>query len=588
MKDKAWNYIFQISKKYKVYFFVLIFLATLASLFGIFVDFKIKEIIDLISSSESTKNLKILLLLFVFYKFAYSAILFCRRLANIYYKPKVLYDVIKGLYSKLTSNSLYWFDTRFSGDIISKISDFQNNYLMLITDVFSVTKLVVSFVFSIFFLFKVHYLPVVVLLLFSIIYFPILWFLTKKQMNLHEIYTKYRQKTLGLFNDSFSNVFAVKIIGTMDKEFGSNLDSTVKDWMKYEKKIREFDAYVIDVFDTFMSTVLMITQVFLLLYLYQFGQITLGSFVFAIMINSSVHDKLKDFVFMISFEVIPKIVIIRTFLELLDDGYEIKDKKNAKVLSKVKGDIIFENVYFNYDGGADVIHNLNLEIKAGERIGIVGPSGAGKTTIVKCLLRYFDLKSGKIFIDGNDIRDVTQDSLYKNIAIIPQDPMIFHRTILENLQLASECGTFDEVVEICKKVEIHDDILRMENGYNTIVGENGVKLSGGQKQRVAIVRAMLKNAPVVIFDEATSALDSLTEEIIQESLNGVFLESGATMILIAHRLSTLINMDRIIVLNEGRIVGNGNHEDLLKNNDLYRRMFERQAEFECKNHIYKK
>ena len=207
-----------------------------------------------------------------------------------------------------------------------------------------------------------------------------------------------------------------------------------------------------------------------------------------------------------------------------------------------------------------------------------GHQGAGKTTLIKCLLRYFDTNAGVISIDANNIKNVSQESLRAVISVIPQDITMFHRSIKENLRLAKYDASDEEIIMACKKARIHGDILQMPEGYETIVGERGVKLSGGQRQRVAIARAILKNAPILILDEATSSLDTPTERIIQDSINEVLEESKATVIAIAHRLSTLKHMDRIIVLDHGKIVEEGTHNGLIrKKNGFYRRLWEMQA-----------
>ena len=248
----------------------------------------------------------------------------------------------------------------------------------------------------------------------------------------------------------------------------------------------------------------------------------------------------------------------------------------------MRGDVEFDNVNFAYDAKRNaeknILNNFTLSIPSGQKVGIVGTSGAGKTTIIKCLLRYFDVQGGNIKIDGHNISNITQESLRANISVIPQDITMFHRSILENLQLAKHDASFEEIVEACKKAKIHDDILAMSHGYNSIVGERGVKVSGGQRQRIAIARAILKNAPILILDEATSALDTPTEKLIQASLNEVLETSKATVISIAHRLSTLKHMDRIIVVDNGKIVEEGKHDELLSiKSGTYRRLWEMQV-----------
>jgi ATP-binding cassette subfamily B protein len=241
------------------------------------------------------------------------------------------------------------------------------------------------------------------------------------------------------------------------------------------------------------------------------------------------------------------------------------------------GESTSNEVIFKNETGYNIFSGLNLHIKPGQKIGIVGTSGAGKTTLIKCLLRYFDVQQGQITIDGHSILDITQESLWASISLIPQDITMFHRTILENLQIAKYDASFDDIVAACKKARIHDAIMAMTNGYHSVVGERGVKISGGQRQRIAIARAILKNAPILILDEATSALDTPTERMIQESLNEVLAMSQATAIVIAHRLSTLLNMDRILVFNHGQIVEDGTHQELLAKSGLYKTLWDAQV-----------
>lgn len=221
--------------------------------------------------------------------------------------------------------------------------------------------------------------------------------------------------------------------------------------------------------------------------------------------------------------------------------------------------------------------NLDLHIKAGEKVGLIGYSGAGKSSLVNLLLRYFKTTSGEILVDGQDISSVTQDSLRENIAVIPQDTMLFHRTLFENIKYGRGNATEEEVIEASKAAHIHEFIMNLPERYQTYVGERGVKLSGGQRQRISIARAILKNAPILILDEATSSLDSHTEKLIQDSLNFLIESHGKTVIAIAHRLSTLKHMDRVIVMDKGKIIEEGSHNKLLRNHkSLYKKLWELQ------------
>lgn len=262
-------------------------------------------------------------------------------------------------------------------------------------------------------------------------------------------------------------------------------------------------------------------------------------------------------------------------LELVRTPHELQDAPDAKPLIVTKGEISFQNVSFHYNKGQSIFENKNLTISSGQKVGLVGFSGSGKTTFVNLILRFYEVEKGGIFIDGQNIAHVTQESLRNSIAMIPQETGLFHRSLMENIRYGRVDATDDEVMEASRKAHCEEFINRLPQGYQSLVGERGTKLSGGQRQRIAIARAFLKNAPILILDEATSALDSVTEQLIQESLHELI--QGCTTIVIAHRLSTLSQMDRIIVFDEGRIVEDGTHEKLLQAEGHYAKMWRMQA-----------
>jgi ATP-binding cassette subfamily B protein len=277
---------------------------------------------------------------------------------------------------------------------------------------------------------------------------------------------------------------------------------------------------------------------------------------------------------------------VRSFYEALADANEmtdilltkpeITDAPNAKKLKLTSGKIEFKNVDFRYHKNAAVFNKFNLQIRPGERVALIGPSGGGKSTIVKMLFRFHDVTGGEILIDSQDISKATQDSLRDNLALVPQDPILFHRTLMENIRYSKNNATDEEVVAAAKAAHAHEFIIASQNGYNTYVGERGIKLSGGERQRVAIARAILKNAPILVLDEATSSLDSESEHYIQDALKN--LMNGKTVIVIAHRLSTIMQMDRIIVLENGKITEQGKHAELLKVEEgTYQKLWQIQA-----------
>ena len=258
----------------------------------------------------------------------------------------------------------------------------------------------------------------------------------------------------------------------------------------------------------------------------------------------------------------------------------IRDAATARILPRAKGDIRFENVSFHYGKGGGVIENLNLHIRPGERVALVGPSGAGKTTIVNLALRLFDVEKGRVLIDGQDVRAVTQASLRAQFGVVSQEAMLMHRSIHDNIGYGRSGATQAEIEDAARRAAAHDFIAgvadpRGRKGYDAHVGERGVKLSGGQRQRIAIARMMLKDAPILILDEATSALDSEVEAAIQDNLYR--LMEGKTVIAIAHRLSTIAALDRLIVLDRGRIVEEGTHAALIARGGLYSQLWKRQS-----------
>ena len=263
------------------------------------------------------------------------------------------------------------------------------------------------------------------------------------------------------------------------------------------------------------------------------------------------------------------------FVEVMEIKPDIVDKEDAIELGDVKGHIEFKNVSFSYKDGEDtVLENINLDIKPGKTVALVGPSGAGKTTLCHLIPRFYDIDAGQILIDGHDIRNVKLESLRKNIGIVQQDVFLFTGTIKENIAYGDPSKSDEEIIEAAKKASIHDFIMSLPKGYDTFIGEKGVKLSGGQKQRISIARLFLKNPPILILDEATSALDNQTEIIIQKSLEK--LAEGRTALVIAHRLSTIKNADEIIVLTNEGIAERGSHEELLARNGLYSELYRSQ------------
>lgn len=602
MNQDLSSYLCSFVIRYRVYLLSLSLLAVSAALFSVFVNYQIKEIIDGISNNREnltfghalyhSKSAEFMLCMFVLFKVGHHSIFFIGRLFDIKYKPQILITVVEEACVKTMQHSLHWFESHLSGEIAAKVTDLQESIIALISLFYRSLINISSIIIGIVFLFVVNYITALVLISFVALYAPVLFVLLRKQMHLQELYTRARQESIGIINDSISNIFSIKIIGSVMSELRLKLIPSLNRWRNADRVARKYDAYYVDMADTVIVILMGGIQMSVLIYLYQTAQITAGSFAFIAMVTLNIHRELDSLLENMLFSINPKIAIIKSSYKFINSKLDVKDPKNVILIPRVSGDIKFENVTFSYDDierFGDVIYDkesnarrvvfsdFNLHIKAGEHVGIVGASGAGKTTLIKSLLRYFDISKGSIFIDGHNIKDITQEVLRKQIAVIPQDITLFHRSILENLQIAKYEASTEEIYAAAKKARIHNEIKNMPNGYHSIVGERGIKVSGGQRQRIAIARAILKNTPILILDEATSALDTHTETLIQESIHEVLSQRKTTTIVIAHRLSTLRSMDRIIVLQSGSIVQDGSHDQLIDTDGLYRTLWNAQS-----------
>jgi ATP-binding cassette subfamily B protein len=303
------------------------------------------------------------------------------------------------------------------------------------------------------------------------------------------------------------------------------------------------------------------------------GGLTAGDFALIFMLTLAVLDHVWGFTQTL-FGVAEQVGIFNQSLGFISTPHEIVDQDNAIPLNIKTGTIVFSRVQFFYNKTQQLFEDQTLVIQGGEKVGLVGYSGSGKSTFVNLITRTFDIQKGDVLIDNQSVRAVTLKSLRENIAFIPQDPTLFHRTLIDNIRYGKLEASEVEVIEAAKKAHVHEFASVLPEGYHTFVGERGVKLSGGQRQRIAIARAILKDAPILILDEATSALDSVTEALIQDSL-GLAMQNK-TVIVIAHRLSTIKAMDRILVFDKGRVVEEGTHEYLLEKGKIYQNLWQVQ------------
>ena len=380
----------------------------------------------------------------------------------------------------------------------------------------------------------------------------------RRKMNEHD--TDANQKAI----DSLLNFETVKYFGAAEREAG-RFDKAMAGYEAAALKT-SYSLAFLNFGQAVLITIGLVAVMLLAAMGVQAGKLTVGDFVLvnAYMIQITMP---LNFLGTVYREIRQALVDMRQMFDLLDEPAEVKDKPDAPALEITSGHVAFDTVSFSYDPERQILHGVSVDIPAGQTIAIVGPSGSGKSTIGRLLFRFYDVNTGAVRIDGQDLRDVTQQSLHQAIGVVPQDTVLFNDTIYYNIAYGREDATHTEIIKAARDSQIHDFIMSLPDQYDTLVGERGLKLSGGEKQRVGIARTLLKDPPILLLDEATSALDSETEHDIQEALERA--GQGRTVITIAHRLSTVLNADRIVVLENGEVVETGTHNDLLKQKGRY-------------------
>jgi ATP-binding cassette subfamily B protein len=491
---------------------------------------------------------------------------------GMYWTVKVKKHSSDVLFSYALNHSHTYFSNRFAGSLLNKVRNVVGATDSLIHDfLWSYLATIVSLATTIYFIFSVDRLSgVVFVALICTILIVNRLRMKKEQVYSHDV-AAASSRLNGSVVDVFSNIGAVRQFGSRHNEESHTRelsqqwhDAGVKSW-SYSEFTQLLNGIILFVFTTAIF--------YLMVERWKVDEISTSDFVFVLALLSQLTGTL----IFIGRAMTLYARVIGEATEGLEEiivPYEIIDVANARALTVTSGEIVWDKVRFEF-GDNKVFDDFDLTIKPGQRIGLVGHSGAGKTTFVSLLLRQHDVTGGSVEIDGQNIALVTQDSLRSAIAVVPQEPMLFHRTIRDNIAYGKPDATDEEIIAVAKKAQAHEFITQLEQGYDTMVGERGIKLSGGQKQRVAIARAMLKNAPILVLDEATSALDSESEVAIQEALHK--LMEGKTVVAVAHRLSTLREMDRIIVMENGKIIEDGSHDTLKDSGGVYQRLWEHQA-----------
>jgi ATP-binding cassette, subfamily B, bacterial len=391
----------------------------------------------------------------------------------------------------------------------------------------------------------------------------------KAEVKVNEIDTKLS----GYLADTVSNNFNISLFSNLKFE-QKNFEEISEDW-----RTRYTRHWNINILNDGIQSILMIgLEIFIVYFAIKFwkeGTLSIGEFILLQSLLTQIFGNMWSLARSLR-QIGKGYSDAKEMMDILKIPHEVQDVEGAKNLIVSEGKIDIKNLDFAYNKDKIVFDDFSLLIEPGRKIALVSKSGEGKSTLMKLLLRLYNIEEGMIFIDDQDIMNVTLHSLRKSISLVPQDPILFHRTLAENIKYGKQDATFEEIVEASKKAHCHEFIEQLPEKYDTFVGERGIKLSGGERQRVAIARAILENAPILILDEATSALDSESEHLIQEALKE--LMKNKTTIAIAHRLSTIIQMDEIIVIEKGRVKERGTHSNLLRNDTShYKKLWEIQA-----------
>ena len=486
------------------------------------------------------------------------------------------YDLATEAFDALSNQSMTFHSNRFGGTLVSQTAKFMNAYSQMLENItFPFLPIICSIIATCVILIPRVPAYVVILMALLVVYAIVSYVMYKRILSLNEDAADAQNTLSGALSDAVTNILAVKTYGREDYE-RELFDHANREVVARDTK-RMMASLARGIITACIALAIMsVVAVFIAGGNAWFG-ITPGTLVIMFTYTYTITNQF-NFIsrglqrFNVAFGDASGMTTV------LDEPRLVADEPNAKPLKVTAGDIDFKDLNFWYtDGNAKtkVFDNFNLHIPAGQRVGLVGRSGAGKTTLTKLLLRLSDIQEGEILIDGQNVAKCTQQSLRRQVAYVPQEALLFHRTIAENIAYARPDASMDEIREAACQANALEFIERLPQGFDTVTGERGIKLSGGQRQRIAIARAMLANAPILVLDEATSALDSESEKLVQDALEK--LMQGRTSIVVAHRLSTVASLDRIVVLDRGKTVEDGPHAELIAQGGEYARLWSRQT-----------
>jgi len=570
------KYFWQEIKKYKFSFFTVIICTISASILDVYIPLQYLKLWNVLSVNnfnvvELARSVIIIILIFNFSRWL------IRRISGFslaYFEASVIAGLREQAFSYLIGHSHSFFANNFGGSLTQKINKYVRAFEKLtdrmIADGLPLIVRGVGTIIAIYTLFPKYSF---ILAIFCVIFLITAFIYIRFKLKYDVIASERDSKTTGAITDSISNHASIQLFTGHEYE-----KERVGEVIQKQRKVTAFNWYLWEGLGTIQS--LYSFSIEFIIFWVVLGDWKLG------LISLPIIVLLQSYIIRLVENLWSFGAIVRAYYEsfadaeemavILNTPYEILDKQKEK-LDKVSGKVVFDNVSYIYENNnSKVLDNFSLTIPVGQKIAIVGSSGAGKTTFVRLLMRLFNLPSGRITIDDINIKDITQKNLREKIAFVSQDPVLFHRTLIENIRYGRRDASDEEVKKAAHLAHCDDFINKLPKGCDTYVGERGVKLSGGERQRVAIARAILKNAPILILDEATSSLDSHSEYLIQDALQKLI--QNKTTIVIAHRLSTIRQMDRIIVLENGKIIEDGTHDELSKKESgLYKKLWDLQA-----------
>ncbi len=564
-------------RMYKWSIFLLVLLSLTANICAVIVPLFYKSFFDVLAGTGPAADrgpelTHLILIIFAINGFSWM----CWRVVvfvNNVFQPNVKKNLETNSFAYILDHSYAFFSNAFVGSLVRKIHRLANAFEKLMDELlWNILSLVVVVIGNLVVLFlrDVRLGFVLLICVFVISVFNVAFAMWK----LKHDYAKslLDSESTAVLSDALTNSTTIKLFAsqTQEKAVFANVMERLRE---AQTRLWNYDGIAESV-----QAGLMVIAEFAMFYvaieLWQQELLTVGDFALIQVFMAGIFMRVWNLGKSIR-HIYEGFADAAEMVEILDTPHEVKDASKAGLMHVADGSIQFQDVTFRFNKTRVVLNGLNMHIQPHEKVALVGPSGAGKSTITKLLLRFHDVESGVISIDGQNIASVTQNSLREAIAMVPQEPILFHRSLMDNIRYGRPNATDEEVFEAAKRARCHDFIMELPEKYQTFVGERGIKLSGGERQRIAIARAILKNAPILVLDEATSSLDSESESLIQAALDE--LMKGKTTIVIAHRLSTIMRMDRIVVIDAGNVADTGTHDALLTKEGIYKKLWEIQA-----------